>query len=383
LDELWTKNYILLTVSVLLLFSSFYLLIPTLPLFIQHLGGTEAQVGLIMGVFTIAAVFGRPIIGGLNDLFGRKMFAIIGLIAFSLVMFSHTVIVTIAMLFIIRILHGFAWATSTTSIGTAVIDVIPVDRRGEGVGWYGMAMSTAMAFGPMLGIFFIEQYSFVTLFIISASLPLISILLVSLAQTPFKRPDEKMKIVIFDKSLTSISIVIFLLTFTYGGIMTFLPLFAYELQVNAGNFFLIYAITLIAIRPVAGVLSDRKGEAFVIVPSLIIVIVGLIVLAFSTSLFDIIATAILYGVGFGAAQPALQAATLRIVAADRKGVANASFLTAFDFGIGFGSIILGVVSQQFGFTTLFISGSVVALGSLLLFMFTVKRKLRFETGETV
>lgn len=240
-----------------------------------------------------------------------------------------------------------------------------------------------MAYGPMLGIFFIEQYSFVTLFIISASLPLISILLVSLAQTPFKRPDEKMKIVIFDKSLTSISIVIFLLTFTYGGIMTFLPLFAYELQVNAGNFFLIYAFTLIAIRPVGGVLSDRKGEAFVIVPSLIIVIIGLIVLAFSTSLFGIIATAILYGVGFGAAQPALQAATLRIVAADRKGVANASFLTAFDFGIGFGSIILGVVSQQFGFTTLFISGSVVALGSLLLFMFTVKRKLRFETGETV
>src|SRR5699024_8959146 len=138
---------------------------------------------------------------------------------------------------------------STTSIGTAVIDVIPVERRGEGVGWYGMAMSIAMAFGPMLGIFFMEQYSFVTLFIISAVLPLISVLLVLFSHTPFQRPDKKVRIVLFDKSLTTISIVIFLLTFTYGGIMTFLPIFAHELSVNSGNFFLIYAITLIAVRP--------------------------------------------------------------------------------------------------------------------------------------
>lgn len=383
MDKLWTKNYILLTVSVLLLFIAFYLLIPTLPIFIQELGGTESQVGFVMGIFTIAAVIGRPIIGGLNDHYGRRLFAIIGLIAFSLVMFTHALIATIAILFLLRIIHGFAWATSTTSIGTAVIDVIPVKRRGEGVGWYGMAMSIAMAFGPMLGIFFIEQYSFQTLFIISASLPIISILLVLLAHTPYERPQKKMNIVIFDKSLTSISIVIFLLTITYGGLMTFVPLFAYELDVNAGNFFLIYAITLIAIRPLAGVLSDRKGETFVVVPALVIVISGLIVLAFSTSLFGMIMTAILYGIGFGAAQPALQAATLRIVSADRKGVANASFLTAFDFGIGFGSILLGIVSQQFGFTILFMSSAAVAFISLILFIFTVKRKLHVVTNENV
>ena len=63
-----------------ILFTGFYLLVPTLPLFIKEIGGNESQVGLMMGMFTIVAVVIRPIIGGMLDQYGRRSFIIFGLI---------------------------------------------------------------------------------------------------------------------------------------------------------------------------------------------------------------------------------------------------------------------------------------------------------------
>lgn len=132
------------------------------------------------------------------------------------------------------------------------------------------------------------------------------------------------------------------------------------------------------IRPLAGKLSDRFGEAAVIIPSLIITALSLLLLSLSDSLVGLIAAAILYGIGFGSAQPALQAATLRIAPEDRRGAANASFMTAFDLGIGLGAIILGWISEQTGYPLLFAIASVSVVVSLVIFALFVKRLLRTD-----
>ena len=89
----------------------------------------------------------------------------------------------------------------------------------------------------------------------------------------------------------------------------------------------------------------------------------------------IIIAAVLYGVGFGSAQPALQAAMLTIVDPSKRGVANASFFTAFDLGIGLGAILLGVVSQMFGYRILFAGSAISGLIALILFVVFVKQRL--------
>jgi sugar phosphate permease len=96
----------------------------------------------------------------------------------------------------------------------------------------------------------------------------------------------------------------------YGGITAFVPLFANSIKVNSGAFFLAYAASLALSRPLSGKFSDRYGQTFVIVPALVITILALIVLSFSTGLLGMIISAVLYGIGFGSAQPALQAATI-------------------------------------------------------------------------
>ncbi|TKJ05243.1 MFS transporter, partial [Bacillus cereus] len=349
MERLWTKSFIQMTFAMLFLFTGFYLLVPTLPLFIKEIGGNESQVGLMMGMFTIAAVVIRPIIGGMLDQYGRRSFIIFGLIFFGLTMYSYNIASTIVLLAVLRVIHGVTWAVSTTAVGTAITDIIPDSRRGEGMGWYGMAMTIAMAIGPMIGLWVVQNYSFDGLFLLATLLSFMAVVLSLITKMPFTPQKEKGKMQLFEKSVLTITIVVFFLSFAYGGITTFLPLFASSIHVNPGTFFLVYAIALTIVRPISGKLLDKYGEVFIILPALCITILAIVVLTISNGLIGVIIAATLYGIGFGSAQPALQAAMLTIVDPSKRGVANASFFTAFDLGIGLGAILLGVVSQMFGY----------------------------------
>ncbi|SCV21583.1 GlpT transporter possible quinolone resistence protein [Bacillus cereus] len=371
MERLWTKSFIQMTFAMLFLFTGFYLLVPTLPLFIKEIGGNESQVGLMMGMFTIAAVVIRPIIGGMLDQYGRRSFIIFGLIFFGLTMYAYNLASTIILLAVLRVIHGVTWAVSTTAVGTAITDIIPDSRRGEGMGWYGMAMTI----GPMIGLSVVQNYSFHGLFLLATLLSFMAVLLSFMTKMSFTPQKEKGKMQLFEKSVLSITIVVFFLSFAYGGITTFLPLFASSIDVNPGTFFLVYAVALTIVRPISGKLLDKFGEVFIILPALCITILAIVVLTLSNGLTGVMIAAILYGIGFGSAQPALQAAMLTIVDPSKRGVANASFFTAFDLGIGLGAILLGVVSQMFGYRILFAGSAISGLIAFIIFVIFVKQRL--------
>lgn len=381
IEPLWTRSFIILTLTLFFLSLGFYLLLPTLPIYILQEGVSESHLGIIIGSFTMAAVITRPFVGGLIDQFGRRIFIIVGLTLFALSMVLYNWVSGFILLILLRVFHGFSWAVSTTSIGTSITDIIPDSRRGEGMGWYGLSMTISMAVGPIIGIEMVKRYSFSNLFFLAAALTVIAFLFYLNTKVPFKGKKNIGKIEFFDKSVISISIAIFFLTFTYGGIITFFPLFAHSIQVNAGIFFLIYALVITVIRPVAGKLSDYFSEGVVIIPSLIITIFALLVLSISTDFSGVIVSAILYGVGFGSAQPTLQAATLRLVSSQKRGVANASFFTALDFGIGLGAIMLGPVSQYLGYSFLFIVCAISGGISLLIFIVFVKKSIALSENN--
>ncbi|MDP4099039.1 MFS transporter [Paenibacillus sp. P96] len=368
MERIWTKSFIQMTLSMLMLFMGFYLLLPTLPLFIKEIGGNEAQIGAAAGAFTITAVLFRPLVGGLLDRYGRRPFMLGGFLVFILSMYLYDWVGGLLSLFALRVLHGASWAFTTTAVSTSVTDVIPESRRGEGMGWFGMAMTLAMATGPMLGVWMLDNGSFHALFLAATGLSVVAFLLVAPVRIPFQPKKAGGKIEMFDKSVLPVTVCLFFLAVAYGGITTFLPLFSESIQVNPGTFFLVYAISLTLVRPIAGKLSDRIGERYVIVPALIVTILSLVILSFAGGLLSVMIAAVLYGIGFGAAQPALQVLNLRLVPPHKKGVANASFMTAFDLGIGLGAIILGWVSQLMGYSVLFAVCAASVAVSVLLFI---------------
>ncbi|CAM4227067.1 MFS transporter [Paenibacillus alkaliterrae] len=375
MERLWTKSFIFMTAGMLFLFTAFYMLYPTLPLFIKQMGGNETQVGLAMGAFMLTAVIFRPIVGGLLDRFGRRPFMLWGLLLFAAVMYMYDWIGGIVALLALRIVHGMSWAISTTSMLTAVTDMIPAARRGEGMGWFGMSMTLAMAIGPLLGIWIIQSQSYHALFLIAVGLSFVALFLTFGAKMPFTPQSGARKVEFFEKSVLPVTVSVFFLFIAYGGITAFVPLFADSLEVNSGTFFLVYAATLVLSRPFAGKLSDRYGETLVIIPAFVITMLALIVLGFSTGLLGVLAAAVLYGIGFGSAQPVLQSAIIRLAHPDRKGVANASFSTATDLGIGLGAIILGWISQYTSYQILFTVSAISVMLSMLVYIGFVKRLL--------
>lgn len=376
LERLWTKPFILMTIGNLFLFGSFYMLYPTLPPFVKQMGGTESQVGLAMGAFALSAVIFRPLIGGLLDRFGRRSFIVWGLLLFTFAMYMYNWVGGIVALIGLRIFHGLSWALSTTAMITSITDTIPAARRGEGMGWYSTSMTLAMAIGPMFGVWITQNHSYSALFLLAILLSAAALLLTFGAKIPFRPQTEARRIELYEKSVLQIAASVFFLFIAYGGITTFVPLFSGSIQVNPGTFFLTFAATLALSRPISGKLSDRYGEMFVILPSLVITICALIVLSLSTGLIGVLGSAVLYGIGFGSAQPAFQSATILLARPDRKGVANATISTANDLGIGLGAIMLGWVSQYTSYQVLFaVSAGSVAI-SLILFTLFAKRLLK-------
>ncbi|TNJ62244.1 MFS transporter [Paenibacillus hemerocallicola] len=378
MTRLWTKPFIMLTAGMLFLGTGFYLLLPTLPLYIKQLGGNDAMIGLVAGIFTLAAVVFRLFVGGLLDRYGRRPFMLLGLLLFGISIYAYEWAGGIAVLIALRIVHGAGWAFSTTAIGTSITDVVPEKRRGEGMGWYGVSMTVSMAIGPMLGTWIIMNYSFSHMFGIAAAFSAMALALAFAAKIPFQPHANKGSISLIEKSLLPVMAGLFFLAVSYGGITAFMPIFADTIAVNPGFFFLVYAVSLTVIRPVAGKLSDRYGETAIIIPSLIITFLALIVVSQAGNMAGVAVSAVLYGIGFGSAQPAFQSVALKLAPPDRKGVANASFFTAFDLGIGLGSIALGSLSLYIGYQGVFAASAVSVACSLVIFVSTV-RKARSRT----
>ncbi|MCM3782201.1 MFS transporter [Neobacillus mesonae] len=376
MERLWTKPFILMTAGNLSLFIAFYMLYPTMPSFIKEMGVNESQVGLAMGAFALSAVFFRPIVGGLLDRFGRRLFIVTGLILFTFTMYMYNWVGGITVLIGLRIIHGLSWALSTTAMITSVTDTIPDYRRGEGMGWFSTSMTVAMAIGPMFGIWVIQNHSYSNLFLIGLVLSVIALLLTFGAKIPFKPQTGKRKIELYEKKVLPIAASVLFLFIAYGGITTFVPLFADSVQVNSGMFFLVFAAALALSRPISGKLSDRYGEINIIAPSLVITVCALIVLSLSNGMVGILVSAVLYGIGFGSAQPTFLSAALLVARSDRKGVANATITTANDLGIGLGSIMLGWVSQYVSYQALFTVSAVSVGLSLILFILFVRPLLK-------
>lgn len=69
--KLWTRNYVLIICINLITFFGFQMLMPTLPLFVEKLGGSQTEAGFVIGIFALSAVLIRPIAGRGLDLYGR------------------------------------------------------------------------------------------------------------------------------------------------------------------------------------------------------------------------------------------------------------------------------------------------------------------------
>ncbi|MHB0867840.1 MAG: MFS transporter [Chloroflexota bacterium] len=377
-ERLFTWDFLLASLVTLCTFSSFYLLLATLPVYIVQIGGTEADVGLIIGVMSATAVVLRPFIGKATDDHGKRPFILGGTALLALISGLYGLVRAVPLLLGLRVLHGIGWAAFGTATGTVVADVAPKSRRGAAMGYYGMFSNLAMAVGPALGVMLMNGYGFTVLFAASAGLAVVSVLLGLGIREPARKsnpvPARGPNQGIIERTALFPAAILALTAMTYGSIVSFLPIYAAKQGIeNPGFFFTAYAIVLLVARGFTGQLSDRYGRAAVIAPGLVLAALGLWLLAVANSLIGFLAVALLYGLAFAAIQPALMALVVDRASPARRGSAMGTFGTAMDLGIGAGSFLWGFVAQAAGYGTMYTLAGVVALGALGLFLVGSRR----------
>ena len=157
--KLWTKDFLMISLSNFLLFISFYTLMVTLAGYsIDKFHASQSEAGLASSIFVLGAVLVRPIAGKMIDQIGKKRLLMIGIGSFLIMMLLYFPINSLSLLFLVRFIHGFSFGIATTATGTIAADIIPSSRRGEGMGYFSTSMNLAMAVGPFLGLI-ITQYA--------------------------------------------------------------------------------------------------------------------------------------------------------------------------------------------------------------------------------
>lgn len=382
-SSLWTRDFILICAANFFVFTAFQMLMPTLPHYVGVLGGSEGIIGLVTGIFTISAVAIRPWLGLEIDRRGRRGIYLAGLLVFVIIVAGYQWAGSILALLLLRVLHGIGWGGSTTAGGTIAADLIPPSRRGEGMGYYGLFSNLAMAVAPALGLAIMRAAGFPHLFTTSALLAVIALLLVLVTHIPPAPPSTAggVKPALFEPTALVPGLVMFFVTVTWGGIVSFLSLYAESKGIlNIGIYFTVYAVVLMAVRPLAGAWADRRGAAVVIIPGLICVTAAMAILAAASSLSWLLAAAVINGLGFGATQPTLQALTIERAPLTRRGAANATFFSAFDLGIGAGSVSLGLVAGRWGYAWMYTVAAFCSLVGLIVFL-AQKNSSIFRAGR--
>lgn len=374
---IFTANFLLVTVINLLVFFSFQMIFPTLPLYIKELGGTDSVIGLVIGAFTATSLITRPFAGLALDKIGRKQIFVAGLVVLGLSALSYSFAQSITVMIFIRLLHGLGWGIAGTAASTVAAEIIPRERFGEGMGYFSMANSLSLAIAPAVGLYIVHKYGFRDMFRLSTLLVSCGFLLAFLLRYRKYAPVAAgTKEALYEKTAYGPALLMFFISATFGGTSSFLPLYASQLGIpNIGPFFSIYALAIFISRPLTGKLVDKHGFDITMIPGMIAIAVALFIISEVSSLDGMMAAAFIFGTGFGTCQMSLQTMVVKNVSRQRLGAANATFFSGFDLGMGLGALSLGTIAELVGYSQMFLLAGSAIIFAFFIYIFYLRNNI--------
>ncbi len=344
------------------------------PLFITRHGGTKADIGIMMAVFTIASIVARPWISEMIDRLGRKRCYTLACLVLSFLplvylLFKGNLSSFYIPLLLVRFIHGIGMALAFTAVMTYIADIVPKHRLNEGLGMFGVTALVALAVGPIIAEMVIRQFGFQIFFIMSGVLSVVGLLLhLPLAESYVNSNLGKSSQSFFSILMEKRRILIVVLTFLFGlglsSVFGFLTPYAEEKQLTfISLFFITYSTGAVAMRFFGGRLADKVGERRIIPYAFIITSSGIGMLTLLSGDLILIVSGLICGSGHGLLYPCLNAVALRNEPQDIRGKIMGIFTGSIDSGFFLGSILLGYIGNWFGYPVLFlIAGLILLLG---------------------
>lgn len=372
--KLWTRNFLIITMINFLFFFSFQLFPSALPPYLKTLGASNELLGWLQGVLTFAALLIRPFAGVALDKYGRRGIFMIGLLGMMISSAAYLFFPVVGVILAIRFAHGLSWGVASTACSTIASDSIEKKRFAEGMGFFSLAGSIALALAPAVSLSISLKHDvYLAVLLLVAAFGLL--FLMRFPKTEAVPETEKKKLAPYAKEAVLPSFLALLITMSWGAVVTFLALYGAQKSVsNVGLYFTAFAVSSLLTRPFVGRLVDRKGFSVGIWLGVFLSPAGLLILATSSGLPGFLLSASLYGIGNSSAQASLQAMAIIRSPKSRTGAANATFFTGFDLGIGLGSVLAGIVSAAMGYSNMFAMMAIFPVLAAILYFVSVKHE---------
>lgn len=376
---LYTRAFAALFIANLMVvasFAGFFLF----PLFISAHGGSETDIGLLMGGFALASAASRPWVSEMIDRIGRKRSYTFGSLIMMLAPLCYLPLAGSLddffwPLMLLRVIHGVGLAICFTAIFTFIVDLIPPARLNEGIGIFGISGLVGLAAGPALAELVIELAGFSALFIAAAVMAGIGLMLhlpvreIAQPVGPTDQGQGFFKLLGQRKHLL-IALLAGIFGFGVAATSTFVAPLAAERGIGfISSYYLAYSTAAVGIRFIAGRLGDRLGETQLLPWGIALAAAGLLFLPLCDNSGLLVISGLLSGAGHGLLFPSLNALAIRGEAYAVRGKVTGIFTGSIDGGAFIGSLLLGLVGELAGLATLFLcAGAFMLLAFPLLLM---------------
>jgi MFS family permease len=355
-------------------FATFYMF----PLFILNHGGSQMDVGIVMGAFSLSSVLCRPWISRMIDSCGRKRSYTLGTLLMSLcplayLAFTGDLDAFYPVLLLVRVVHGVGLAICTTAAFTYVADIIPARRLNEGIGIFGVSGLIGLAIGPLVAEVVLERSGFPVFFLFAAGLGglgLICHLPVPESYRPFTRESTPSFVtVLTQRKMVVVALLAFLFGFGTAATGSFVAPFARQQGLGfISLYYVAYSVAAVATRFGGARIGDRIGEQRVLPYALTLTGMGLVTMVLLGSNVLLATAGLLSGCGHGFLYPALLALAVRNETAAIRGKITGIFTGSIDAGVFVGSIVLGAVGDWVGFRALFLTAGMALMLGLGMFL---------------
>lgn len=349
---------------------------------VEQFNASQSEAGLATGIFIIASLFARLLTGKYIEIIGRRKLLYSSLVLFLISTLLYFPVNSLNILLAVRIIHGIAFGIATTTTATAVMDMIPDGRKGEGTSYFSLSPTAGTAFGPFIGLFILQRADFKMLFAACTLFSAISLIIILFSKIPEASvTKEQLQLQalknrfgvhnFFEKKAFPISIMMVIMGIAYSGIVSFINSYAIEIQLQdaAAYFFIVYAIFLFISRPFTGRLLDLKGDNVVIYPAILLYSLSLLLLSQAHSGFVLLVAGALVALGFGTIMSCSQAIAIKESPKHRVGLATSTFFICMDGGMGVGPFLTGLLVPSFEYRGMYLTLAVVVLLSIILYYY--------------
>jgi len=354
-----------------------YTLMPALPIYLDKLGSSVREIGILIGVYNISALILRIIVGAALRKFSAKAVMMAGALLFAITFFACLVVRPFWPFLVLRFFQGSSFSLLDTAAFAFVVSIIPLTSRGQGLATFMIAITLALALAPAFGMFIINHYNFTTLFLTCAGLSLCALFFSWRLPGPYilnDRQSSASKEPILECRIILPAITSFLFNFIWGAALAFVPLYAVRMEINnPGYFFTSIAAMILIGRAFASRILDRQSKQRIIITFILVSMAAMLLISVSTNLWMLILAGLLWGTGCAFFFPAIMAYAFEY-AGSSGGPSIGTYRAVSDFGTALGPAVMGVVASLAGYRMMFLCLALICCIDVVYFSLLMKRK---------